>query len=305
MEFDKIVEHSRTLISKTSKVLHVTHRACMDGCVCQILAKNSFQNITYQEYTPQSLKQFLETSNFDSYDIVLVTDISLYKGFSYYNPKVIFIDHHESSLEYTNIDNVYVNENWCSSVLFMRFLEGVLSIDLSYLKDLILLTNDYDLWQHKNSKSIRMSYLFYFYWNEKFIKRFWKGNLDLVDDELAYIRSTEHKFREYFKVVKIFDLQKINGCIVFGNEFINETCDKLLKEENYKIVFYSNTKNSSVSIRSSIEGFHLGKYLSDNNFGGGHKEAGGLKEPDQLKLQEKLKSIEQYVYENFKDTRKI
>jgi nanoRNase/pAp phosphatase (c-di-AMP/oligoRNAs hydrolase) len=45
--------------------------------------------------------------------------------------------------------------------------------------------------------------------------------------------------------------------------------------------------------------------LSDNNFGGGHKEAGGLKEPDQLKLQEKLKSIEQYVYENFKDTRKI
>lgn len=305
MNYNDLVKHVRTFGANTSRVLLVSHKACMDGCVCEIIAKNIYQNVDLLEIPPQELKSFLKSTSFKEYDLVIISDVSLYKDFGFRNPKVIFVDHHESSVEFSNNDFVYVNQEYCASVLLKTLLQDAYSKDLSYLNELIKVTQDYDLWQHKDPRSQFYSWLFFYYWNEKFINRFFSGNLELNDEEKEYLKNTLNNFKSFYRELKIFKLTKIRGCIAMGDKFINESCYTLLKEEGFNIVFYRNQKNGTVSIRSNIEGFHVGKYLSSINIGGGHKEAGAFKEEDVLKLQEKLRRIEKYLFDNFKEIRII
>lgn len=305
MNYQDFLNHTRTFVKKSMKVLHITHRGCMDGIVCHIISNNTFQSVTNAEYEPQSLEQLLKFYTFEEHDLVLVTDISLYKGFSYYNPKVIFIDHHEPSLEYSNMNNVFVNPSYCTSVLLKKYFEDLFGLDLSHLNDLVKVTNDYDLWKLQDPRSIQLSYVYYMYWSQKFTKRFFNGLDEFNSDELKYIKKSENDFKEYFNSLEIMDLGSIKGAYVVGEKFVNLTCHKLIAEESYRVVFFRNLKNSTVSLRSNIEGFHCGKYLQDLGIGGGHKEAAAFKETDIDSLRNHLKNLEKYIFQNYKEVRVI
>ena len=306
MELSDLVDSLKVYSSKGLKrVLVVTHRACLDGVGCQIVATNIFNRgvCEYVLINPTDLREYLYNKLdkiLQEYDLVLVVDVSLDDSFDYYNDKVFFIDHHSSSSKFASLANVYFNESHCASVLFAGILSKVFSKDLSYLGHLLKLIEEHDLWKHTCTESLYLSYIFYRIWNEDFIDRFRNGFREFTEEEKSIIASNVKEFKEHLKSAQIFECEKIKGAIVYGKKFINEISHYLLKKEGYGIVFFRNTTNNNVSIRSTIEGFDLGKYLRENiKDSGGQSKAGAFRINAVEDFRNNVENLEKYILKNF------
>ena len=109
----------------------------------------------------------------------------------------------------------------------------------------------------------------------KFRDHFYDGRTTFTNEEEIWLFERSKKFKRIYDNLTIFELGKINGCVVQSREFINEICDKLLYEEGYGIIFVRNPSSGRVSIRHNIDGLNIGQILKDNNLGGGHAQAAG------------------------------
>jgi len=60
-----------------------------------------------------------------------------------------------------------------------------------------------------------------------------------------------------------------------------------------------NPRNKNCSIRIADNGIHIGHILKELDFGGGHKQAGGIREQDPIKFKEKVDILESLLYNRF------
>lgn len=278
-------------IKLTDKILNLTHKD-LDGVVCSILLKNLFKNITIITTNFEDINKYLVTIDYNKYDWVFVTDLHPMSIEYLENPKIILLDHHSSAKEFhdPSKNRFVISKNACGSNVTKRFLERYFKIDLSKFNSLVYLTKDFDLWIHNNKKSKMLNELFYRYWEEKFSERFADGNTRFTKDEINYIRKKIYNFNEIYNNLEIYELPKIKGCLITPNDFSNDCCDKLLKS-GYKVVISLIPKSKHVSIRHSIENFHMGNFLKLLKLGGGHHIAAGFTEDDFSTVQERVEKF--------------
>lgn len=297
------LDYYKKIINPNMKVLNITHKNCVDGATSQIALKNYFNNIWLMESTYYEIDEVMRNVDTTDYDLVIVSDISPATiDLVEKHDNIILLDHHESALKPVNFHcpekHRYVYKKECGAALTKRFLETALGIDLSYLDRIIYLANDYDLWIHDDPKSKEFALLFYKYWNNKFIKRFFNGESEWTEDEKEFIRKRNHELEVEWSNTEVYEFGSINGCICYGELFINDICDRLLTREEFDVVIYRNTKNKNVSVRSrgSVD---IGGLVSELGIGGGHKNAGGIAEKDVIVLMDKIKNVEKELYKRY------
>lgn len=274
------------------KVLSVSH-SDFDGIVCQILLASVFDNIKFVNTEFYNIDKTLTELDTAPYDIVFVTDISpKYEQLLYKTDNIVLIDHHSTTFHKPKAKKyVYQDKNTCAALLVKTYLEKTYQADLSNFNLLVKYTNDYDTWQLKHPKSTFINEL---YKNKydilEFRNRFLTGNCKLTKEECKFIRARKNRFATEYTNAELFNFDgKVKGCIVNVEGFINEIADKLIKDEDYKIVFvrYKNR----CSIRHRVKGLHIGKMLTALGYGGGHELAAGMFEGDEAMFFEKAEKI--------------
>lgn len=291
-------------LTKKSRILSITHANCMDGTGCQICLDNVFKNIDFVGLKYNDVDSILGKiidNNYEGYDFIFLTDISpvnpsLLKS----QNKIILLDHHNTAIQLHNPEeNKYVVSDLCGTALTKLFLEKFFEKKLDSLNDVSYLINDYDLWTKNNSKSTFLNELHFFYFSDKFRKRFFDGNTRLTKEEIEYIRERKKQFQSSFDELEVYDLNKINACYFEANSFLNELCEKLLKMK-YDVVFCRSPNKNSVSVRNKHPNLDVGDILKQLGYGGGHKDAAGFYEPDFTKMKKKICDIEDVILEQLK-----
>jgi oligoribonuclease NrnB/cAMP/cGMP phosphodiesterase (DHH superfamily) len=279
-----------------ANILSIAHND-LDGSVSQIILGHIFKNIKYIHCSFYKIDDILLSLDFSKYDYVFLTDIhpDNHKNLLLSN-KIILIDHHKSAENYNNPSKghfVIPDKKVCASVLTKTFVEKMYNIKLTDLDSIVYLTNDYDMWNLKNSKSKLLNdVMFYLYRPAKFRELFFNGRTRFTQYEIEWLRKRRKIFKDLYANLSVFEFQKINGCIAESHEFINEICHKLMTEEKYNIVFIRNTTNQRVSVRHNIKGLDIGSLLKTKGYGGGHEMAAGFWTSDSKDFEIKIKTLE-------------
>ena len=284
-------------IPRSSKVLSVSHND-LDGTVAQIILGHVFENINYLNVSFYKIDSIMESLDYSKYDYVFLTDINPTNlKLLDLSDNIILLDHHESAIEANNPTKMhFVVPVHCAAYLTKKFVKKYYGLGLEHLDDLVRLTDDYDLWHLKYPESKLINDLmFYKYRPKKFREIFFDGRTTFNDEEKEWLEMREKEFERRYKALTVFDCDKINGCVVQSDEFINEICDKLMKEEKYEIVFCRNPVHGRVSIRHKIEGLNVGEILKNLGFGGGHRDSAGLFCESINQFQERLEVLENIV----------
>jgi len=284
-------------ISKNSKILSVSHND-WDGVFSQIILGNVYPNIIYLNTSFYKIDSVIESIEYDKYDFVFLTDINP-TNISLLNisDKIILLDHHESAIQANDPSKMhYVSDSQCAAKLTLKFVEKYYGIKLTHLHEHCEMVNDYDLWILKNPKSKQLNDLmFYKYRPKKFRDLFFDGHTSFTEDEQQWLIEREKEFEKRYQDLKVFDCNKINGCIFESDQFINEICDKLMKEEKYEIVFCRNPVHGRVSIRHTIEGLNMGEMLKNKGWGGGHPLSCGMFVDDLNDFKIKIDILEEEI----------
>jgi hypothetical protein len=295
-------------LNKFSKICNI-HHADWDGKNANLVLLNYFEHVTSVPATFSNVDKILLETKFEEYDKVILTDI-FPKDPEVLNisKKILVLDHHQESSKLCNMNNIFAFTDNCGAVLTKNWVEATFNVDLSHLNLLLKYTNDYDLWIHNHPKSKMLEILFWKYLKQgktgfdKYAERFKDGNVRFTDDEIKYLKHKRFEFRKLYDNLEVFELEKINGCIICVKEFINDIADKLLKKDGYEIVIIQNVNNSHVSIRTKDDNVNIGEVLQNLEIGGGHRKSGGI--TDYFKFKEDVSKLEKYLYENVTSWRK-
>jgi len=291
---------------KTDRILNIHHND-LDGAVSCIVLKNSFYHVEEIDCQFGDVDRLMKRVDYKKFDWVFLTDIHPEDPNSLnLSDNIVLLDHHDSAKDLHNPEKFrWVISTVCGAKLTKRFCEKVFpDLDLSHLNNLVTLTNDYDLWTHNIKKSRFLNEVFTKYFSTKFIERFKDGSTRFTDDEILYLRSRRKEFIKVCNNLDVTDLEKINGCIVVNQYFLNDVCERLMKEAGYRIVFSVNPKNSHTSIRHNIPNLHIGDLLKELQIGGGHKDAGAITEDSLVNLKTKVELIESMLFELYPEIHK-
>lgn len=275
-------------IKLTDKVICFTHKD-LDGTLAGMLLETLFKNITTIYTNFDDINKHLAVLDYKKYDWVFLTDIHPESKELLNNPKIILLDHHTSAKSFHDPqNNRFVLTKVCGAMVVKRFLERYFKVDLSKFNSLCYLTDDFDRWIHNNKKSKMINELYFRYWEDKFKERFKDGDTRLTQDEIKYIRRRMEEFKIVWKELEIYELPQINGCFIIVEDFLNDVCDKLIKENGYNVVIAMNPKSKHTSIRHNIQKFNMGGFLNFLGIGGGHEVACGFTEDDFASAQERI-----------------
>lgn len=292
---------------RNARVLSLSH-GDFDGIASQIVIGNVFTNVVYETAQFYTVDRKLSLIDYDQFDYVFVTDIHPENAENLASDKIIFIDHHPSMFNDPARNRFVVSDkNKCAAYLVKFFMEKLYGsdIDLSHLDDLILMANEYDIktWDITNvdrEKNIRCRLINDLYINlydeNQFRDRFMYGDTTFTADEIAYSERRKSAFDDVYDNLEIFDLDKINGCVVFCEEFINEITEALRLRQGYRVVIMRNVPKGRASIRTNVLEADVGKILETLAYGGGHKQAAGFFERDNDVFYKKVLAIEEAIY---------
>lgn len=288
------------IIPLESNILSIAHND-LDGSVSQIILGHVYKNIRYIHCSFYKIDEILLSLDFNNYDYVFLTDIHPdKKEVLYLSDKIVLIDHHKSAETYHNPSkNHYVifDKNICASVLTKMFVEKMYNINLFCLNSLVYLTNDYDMWILKNCKSKLLNdVMFYLYRPAKFREVFFNGRTRFTYEEIEWLKKRREMFKEIYKNIEVYEFDKINGCVIEAEEFINEIAHKLMKEENYQIIFVRNPKTQRVSVRHNITNLDMGNILKSYGWGGGHELSAGFWVSSNEDFKTKIEILEKEIY---------
>lgn len=295
-----------TKIPRKSKILSISH-CDFDGVCCQIVLGNVFPNIEYRTSEFYRIDQLMSDVDYSLYDFVFITDIYPTDPNLLNKDNIILIDHHPSSHNNPKLNRFVISDkNKSATALVNQYVTKMYpSIDLSHLDRLTALVTDYDIWIKRFPLSTFINELL---WNvydvDAFRERFIKGDVKLTIDEIKFIRNQKDKFADVFNEVTVCDFDKIKGCVLLAEEFINEIASKLLNEYGYNLVIVRHPVKDRASLRSNLDGIKLGKVLSELGYGGGHDKAAGLFEKNLDKFKEKLLYLEAKLYKEYPDIRR-
>lgn len=286
-------------IPRDSTVLSISHND-LDGAVSQIVLGHIFADITYLNTSFYKIDEVLESVDYDRYDFVFVTDINPERKENLdLSEKIILIDHHGSAIDAHDPHKMhFVMPGKCAALRTKIFVEKYYGVKLDHLDEIVRLTNDYDMWELKDPKSKQLNdVMFYLYRPKKFRDNFFDGRTTFTENEITWLDQREIEFKRLYESLTVFDFEKINGCIAQSREFINEICDKLMKEEGYNIIFCRNPSHGRVSIRHNWPESELdmGTILKNKGWGGGHSASCGMFVDDIDDFKNKVAILEEEI----------
>lgn len=298
-------------LTKDSKILNISHFACMDGSTATMNVYNNFKNINYIRAKFNEIDNCARLIDYDKYDAVFFTDISPTNPDVISTPKnIVMIDHHETGIIHHDPDNMrFVYNGECASMLTKKFMESYFKRDMSYMDDLIKRVNDYDLWIDPFGEAWGLNLLHYYYLRKdnythtQFIKRFCNGDIRLTEDEQTYINARKKELEVNWLRVKTehYELpSNVNGCLIMESDFVNEMCHRLMSEFKYKIVINKNPRTNQCSVRCQEPTVPVGTILKELKIGGGHDDAAGFYNTNVIQFREQLDNLCEYLKTNYK-----
>ena len=288
-------------------MINLTHYD-LDGIVSHILLRQVIPNLQFVATGYQKLEETLDEL-LERNEPLIISDLSLderlAKKLDNHNKKILYIDHHLNSkkLKFDNNKITFFhNEKRCAAANIFTYFHKKGFKFSSKLKQLTYLTNDYDLWQHKETESKLLNYIFWKEQADYFIKLFSQG----------YDKKVVHRYQfEYQKTIKDgmhflknecerqkIEFDGINAFLIFTPMHIDLVMDTFPDYDIYFIV----AADDKISVRLS-EKFpeEFNKSLESimdtlkcrdevDNFGY-HQKAGGLVIKKEYKMDDCLLDI--------------
>ncbi len=261
----------------------VTHYD-LDGAVCAILLKTFIKQLVVKAIGYNTINDVLDEYIMNE-KCLIITDLSLdeyhVRNMLASNNNILWIDHHQSSLEHKNKSTdkvkIYINDKFCAAGNVLKFFKDKTFSDS--LKRLAYLTNDYDLWQLKEEESQILNYIF---WERKFnsfVDMFKNGYDDTkVNAFKPLFKKYKQNIQEYFEKCEQYDvtLHDKRFLLIYANKYINEITLNYPGFDFYFIV----SDRLKISIRSKDDDltpiFKSIESMTQINTIGGHKNAGGI-----------------------------
>lgn len=294
-----ILKQYKKILDLDNKVLNIYHKD-LDGCASSIIMKNLYKNITFKDLRYGDVNEYLKALDFTKYHAVILTDISPESIDMFdLSDKIFLLDHHDSAVEYHCPEkNRIVESGRSAAKLVKNFYQSLFNIDLSYLDEMCEVVNDYDMWINDDIRGWMMNELYFKYWDEEFRRRFTNGDMRFSPEEKKYLKERKALLDCRYNELDIYELDSINGCFFFANNFINDLCHRLLKEKKFNFVVCINPKTKNCSVRiNEFEEIHIGNILKEIDLGGGHKQAGGFSIKENSEVENAITKLEKHLYQ--------
>lgn len=278
------------LYNENLRILNFTH-IDFDGVVSAIVIKNFYKQVTTVQINygkePDILTQIGKYRG--QYDAIIFTDFTpatLGQG----NTKnaiaeiravsgvpVLILDHHESAIKYNDPSGIAVpgtstniNVKYCGAMLAWKYFS--VKKDLSHIKDLVYLANDYDLFTLNDPRAMPFNALYWQMGFNWFLTRFGKGNTALYPEEKQYLLEYRIAVQNTYDNLPVSDLPH-NGCFYECEKYMAEMSYRLANDGyKYQIIKHGH----ALSIRSATDDINLVDVCQYLGTGGGHRKAVGI-----------------------------
>jgi len=282
-------------ISRNSKICAILHND-LDASTCSIILSHVYPNIKFFYNSFYNVDNIIENMSFGKYDYTYMCDIHPDdEKLVYAIPNLILLDHHKTASSLHNpSEHRFIVENMCAAKLVYKFVQAMYpKLNLSFLHNLVYLTNDYDLYTLKNPKSHLINDLmFYKYRPTKFRNEFMDGRTRFTEDEIIWLRERRVEFKKRWNELQVYDVDDDSKiCVIEATFFLNELAHKLMHEKGYDVVFIRNPETERSSIRSKVEGLDTGDILKKLGIGGGHAKSSGFFCKNKQDFKEKINLI--------------
>lgn len=254
------------------RVLNISH-ADFDGCTSTIVLKNYYEKVISVPVTYQSEERVVAEAlehNKNNFDVIICTDFypALTIGKLRSAAETLVLDHHETAEKYNDNMSIVINTTMCGAKLTYDFVSKMK--DVSYLKELVDITNDWDMYVLKDIRSKFYNDLYWEMGHKWFLRRFCNGNIKLYPEEKQCLMDIKQEFADMYESLEISELTD-NGIFFETDRFMND-CVERLKKEGYRWFVIKN--KNALSIRTVD--IDLTKVFKILGVGGGHRFAGGV-----------------------------
>lgn len=243
-------------------------------------------------------------AEYEKYEKVFIADISVSPELaSEFPDNVLLLDHHDTAKPLENIKNCIIDTsgNHCGASLCYKYLLKNEGLEYQHLKKLVAIALDYDLWHHKLPKNIakNLNFIYYMYWDKKFIDRFINGFDKFNEQEVEFLKNKWLDIENQIKTTDFIDVMaddypeyknKVCLIIIPGSKGeVNELCEHALNKLKYNVVMTVIPQKFKISTRiddhAANKGLHIGEFHSELKIGGGHPKAGGANYNDDAHLE--------------------
>jgi oligoribonuclease NrnB/cAMP/cGMP phosphodiesterase (DHH superfamily) len=284
----------------------------LDGVGCAVVAMNTEHSVDVEycdyDYINKAVKEFVETKDYECYNHVFITDISVNSEVAELIDRIpttennfYLIDHHATaewlnrypwasvnSTEKLNIyhgprDSIGIKSSGTS--LFHAYLleKGLLKTDFR-LCEFVETVRRYDTWEWKtiyNSEfgPKELNDLLSIIGCDRFVKRFSANPWPMFDNtELLLLELEAEKIQRYIDTKERHIIsRKIDGFyagVVFAEQYISQLGNELAERHpEYDFIVIINAGTATVSYRG-MKDIHLGEFAKRYK-GGGHRQSAG------------------------------
>ena len=278
----------------------------MDGAGCSIVVNNKFglDNVDHEicsvNDVNEKVSQFFETGDYENYDIIYISDISvneevaekINKDIEEGNYKLELYDHHKTAEwlnKYSWAKVIIKNENGIkesgTSLLYYELLESntnkTINISIEILIEGIRAYDTWDWKEHGSKFPKQLQDIYGIVGDEEFVNFYSKNYLyDLMPEIfLQLIKYKRIDIDNYIKeklekvVIKNEDNYNIAVVLCDRKDCFSELGSKIVENEqiNYAMLIY----DGGVALRSKLD-FDV-SVIAKKYGGGGHKNAAGFK----------------------------
>lgn len=274
------------------RILNFTH-IDFDGAASAVVIKNYYKNVQTEviNYGKEQEAYDKMTKNMGAFDAVVFTDFCPVniKQLQKIGKPILVLDHHETAKQFADPQNgVYIKTEVCGAMLAFKYYS--VKKDLSHLKDLINIANDYDLFTLKDNRSMCFNALFWEMGFRWFVRRFMTGNTSLYAEEKDYIRWYKVDEQKWYDNLELVDIpvKNLKGCFYETEKYLAEMSARLrLDGYDFQIIKHG----TALSVRSNSDALDLTKVCQFIGKGGGHPKAVGIPVPFGENIEELTKKI--------------
>lgn len=303
------------------KTLIISHIADVDGLSPVILGKLAYGNVDYFLTEPftltEDLHDLIHHNKCKSYDKIFITDLSINQAVideiesnDDFKNKVLIFDHHQNSLEFSNLDYVTavdlnpegVRESGTS--LFYGYLlntESNSNIKKESVKTYVELVQALDTWtwvDKKNTDAKKLMDLHTIYGNNYYLNYFYEYLINndifrITEEQYKLLDIEQTRIDEYIEKKKMdiytMKVEPYKIGVVFAESYRSELGNALATfyQDEYDFIIMINMSRS-ISFRG-IKDIDLSAFAATVG-GKGHKRASGAPLPNNIQ-QEIIKMI--------------
>lgn len=295
------IKRLRSLINDNKSILLLTHAGCMDGQGSQMLFEKLFDDVFTVRLTPGTVDSYIENLKAESFDTIVLSDISTTNKEFLKKDNVVLIDHHTTALELCDPDNLcFVYDFACGTKLSKLILSAILRDPLKKFDDFVGLVNDNDMWILSDPRSKKLKSCYGRLGDEKFQEKYWNfGKITFTEEDDQQFEVEQQELNKLVDEAEYFISEDLNmGYMIFIG-YNNDLVHEIMSRENLDVLITWNPTNGRGSIRATNPNMKSGQMLDDFGIGGGHDSAAGFRIHSVEDFQKFISDAEQYVKDKF------